>query len=179
MQLITRSRARSSGFSMIEVLVSLLIIVIGVLGMVGLQSKAVPYTQDSVQRNNAIMLADDLIELIRSSAFDGTSNYKNFQKPLGSAFPVPQAGCVPTPTSMSDRLGCWAAQAATLLPVTPNQLLNSFYICWSTIPGDAAAAICPGGNEVEIQLAWTVKPGGCMDGSSTGTTCTYKIRTRL
>ncbi|MGV8919204.1 MAG: type IV pilus modification protein PilV [Pseudomonas sp.] len=177
--MITGTSIKSSGFSMIEVLVSLLIIVIGVLGMAGLQSKAVPYTQDSVLRNNAIMLADDLIELIRSSSFDGTSNYKSFQKPVGSAFPTPQVSCVPTPASIPDRLGCWAAQAATMLPTTPTQLLNSFYICWSATPGDANAAICPGGSEVEIQLAWTVKPGACLDGSSTATTCTYKIRTRL
>lgn len=177
--MITGSSARSSGFSMIEVLVSLLIIVIGVLGMVGLQSKTVPYTQDSVQRNNAIMLTDDLVELIRSSSFDGTTSYKTFQKPLGSDFPAPTTGCVPTPTSISDRLGCWAGQVTTLLPVTADQLRNSFYICWSATPGDASTAICPGGSEVEIQVAWTVKPGACLDGTTSGTTCTYKIRTRL
>jgi type IV pilus assembly protein PilV len=39
-------RYRSAGFSMIEVLVSLLITVIGVLGMVALQSKAIPYSRE-------------------------------------------------------------------------------------------------------------------------------------
>jgi type IV pilus assembly protein PilV len=175
MQLISRAY-KSSGFSMIEVLVSLLIIVVGVLGMVGLQSKAIPYTQNSVQRNTAIMLADDLIELLRSHP---DCNSSTCSKAPGTAFPVTAGACVPTPTAINDQLACWAGQASNALPGAGALLLKSFYICWSTVPGDVAN--CGSGKEIEIQLAWTVKQASdCMDANdSTSTTCTYKVRTRL
>ncbi len=52
---------------MIEVLVSLVIICIGVLGMVALQTRSVALSQDSVQRSNAMVLANELLELMRSN----------------------------------------------------------------------------------------------------------------
>ena len=51
---------------MIEVLVTLVLISIGVLGMVALQARTIQYTQDAVQRNTAAMLANDLVELMRA-----------------------------------------------------------------------------------------------------------------
>ena len=56
----------NKGFSLIEVLVALLLTTIGVLGMVALQGRSIQYTQDSVQRNTAILLSGDLIEIIRA-----------------------------------------------------------------------------------------------------------------
>ncbi|KUJ92033.1 MAG: type 4 fimbrial biogenesis protein PilV, partial [Pseudomonas sp. 63_8] len=43
----------SRGFSMIEVLVTVLLICIGVLGLVALQGRTIAYTQDSAYRNAA------------------------------------------------------------------------------------------------------------------------------
>lgn len=173
---------KSAGFSMIEVLVSLLVIVIGVLGLAGLQSKTIPYTQDSAQRNTAIMLADDLVDLMRSSNYDSSRNIKDFQKLPGADFPAAASSCTPTPSSITNRLGCWAAQAAKVLPGSATLQKSSFYICWSTAPGDVTANSCSGsdaGKEIEISLAWTVtKAGDCLDGTQ-GTTCSYTIRTRL
>lgn len=179
-----RALCHSAGFTMIEVLVALLLIVVGVLGMVALQSKAIPYTQDSVQRNTAIMLADDLLELIRTTQGDSTQSIKSFQKAPGAAFPATTTACVPTPTSINDRLACWAKRAATALPGASDNggalMTNSFYVCWSTTPGDVSTSSCASGNEIEIQLAWTVKSGECLDATSTNTAiCTYKVRTRL
>ena len=54
------------GFSMIEVLVTILLICIGVLGLVALQGRTITYTQDSALRNAAAMLADDLQEMMRA-----------------------------------------------------------------------------------------------------------------
>jgi len=176
--LITGAATKSSGFSMIEVLVSLLVIVVGVLGMVGLQSKAIPYTQDSAQRNTAIMLADDLVELIRSNPNCATLG--SCQKLPGASFPSAPAACIPTPTSFNDQVGCWAVQAGNALPGASTLLTSGFYVCNSTTPGDVTTTSCSTGNEIEIQLSWTVKTAGdCMDPLNSTTTCTYKIRTRL
>ncbi|WP_447651912.1 type IV pilus modification protein PilV [Pseudomonas abietaniphila] len=178
----TSALRRSGGFSMIEVLVSLIIIAVGVLGMVALQSKAIPYTQDSVQRNTAIMLVDDLVGIIRTAGTCTTAN--NCIKPPQSSFPTAPGSCIPTPTDLSAQIACWAAQASRALPgVTATVLSNSFYICRSLVPGDSQTA-CGTSNttnsEVEIQVAWTVKSSAeCLDPNLVGTTCTYRIRTRL
>lgn len=59
--------SNNKGFSLIEVLVALLLTTIGVLGMVALQGRSIQYTQDSVQRNTAVSLANELIEIARAN----------------------------------------------------------------------------------------------------------------
>jgi type IV pilus assembly protein PilV len=176
------NRRSAAGFSMIEVLVSLLITVVGVLGMVALQSKAIPYTQDSVQRNTAIMLVEDLIEIVRTSGKGCTADNGCVKAP-GAAFPDPPSACIPTPSALSDQVNCWAARAGAALP---GNLTNSFYICRSVLPGDAGAGACavtsPINTEVEIQVAWTVKSASdCMNGNNGNAAgvCTYRMRTRM
>lgn len=174
-------RNRSSGFSMIEVLVSLLITVIGVLGMVALQSKAIPYTQDSVQRNTAIMLVDDLVEILRSAKACTTTN--DCMKPPGATFQGASASCIPTPVAATQQVGCWAVRAGSSLPGANNLLATSFYVCRSVVPGDVTASACGTsaitGTEIEIQVAWMVRNStDCLDGGGNGI-CTYKLRTRL
>lgn len=171
---------RSDGFSMIEVLVSLLITAVGVLGMVALQSKAIPYTQDSVQRNTAMMLADDLVDIIRTTGSCTTAN--NCVTAPGADFPSKPGSCNPTPATLSGQIGCWADQAKRALPGADKLLNTSFYICRSTSPRDTSACGTAANSEIEIQMAWTVKSAAeCMDKdvSGTDTTCTYRIRTRL
>lgn len=186
--------SRSSGFSMIEVMVALIITVIGVLGMVALQSKAIPYTQDSVQRNTAIMLTDDLVDIIRSATPQDCTRANTCLKSPGAAFPAAAAACSPTPTALKDQIGCWAAQASNALPGATGSLLTDyFYICRSAQPGDVQVTTTNNvtkptacgtetitGTEIEIQVAWAVKSQAeCMDGSAAGNTCTYRIRTRV
>lgn len=165
---------------MIEVLITLLLVSIGVLGMVAMQSRTIQYTQDSVQRNNAAALANDLLELIRlqSTGLPATSA---FYKGAGTAFPaVDVAGCTDTPQSALQQLACWGQKASKLLPGATNALLTSdFYICRTTIPGTCTNA----GSAVEIQLAWEVKAGECMDSedinNSTSTICHYRLRAEI
>lgn len=52
---------RDRGFSLIEVLVAIVIFSIGMLGVVGLQARAVQLSVDSEDRNRAAQLADDLV----------------------------------------------------------------------------------------------------------------------
>ena len=83
------SKNHSTGFSMIEVLVSLLILCIGILGMAALQTRSIKLTQDSVQLNNATMLAGDLLEMMRSNPGNNSALFttsSNYYKPLNSDF---------------------------------------------------------------------------------------------
>ncbi len=172
-------RPTQSGFSMIEVLVSVVLICVGLLGIAALQSKAVPFTQDSVQRNAAIMLSNDLLELVRSQP------QGRYIKLPGADFPGAPSSCLPTPVAPADQLGCWATQASALLPGAADLLNSSFYVCRNVTPGPTgAAAACDGGGDyLEIQVAWSAPLDSCLDGTTTsgGTSsiCTYRVRTRL
>jgi type IV pilus assembly protein PilV len=56
--------ARLSGFTMLEVLVSLLIAVVGLLGLIGLQTHAQLAEFESYQRAQALVLANDMVDRI-------------------------------------------------------------------------------------------------------------------
>lgn len=55
------ARDHQQGVALIEVMVSLLIFSLGVLGMVAMQGKAITYTVDAENRSRAAMLANDIV----------------------------------------------------------------------------------------------------------------------
>ncbi|NDP49567.1 MAG: type IV pilus modification protein PilV [Sulfuriferula multivorans] len=173
-----KTQKNNRGFSLIEVLIALLLISVGVLGMVAMQGKAITYTQDSVQRNAAAALANDLLELMRAQPA-GLPAASDFYKAAGTGFAsVSSADCVATPTSASAQLACWADKVNKQLPVSESLLTNDFYICRTTVPGTCTTA----GSAVEIQLAWQVRAGACMDSGddeNTSTICYYRLRSEL
>ncbi|WP_140632784.1 type IV pilus modification protein PilV [Methylibium rhizosphaerae] len=81
-----RFQARSHGFSLIEVLVTILILVIGLLGMFGMQSRASVVEMEAYQRAQALALLKDMESRIRTNRaqFDAafTAAYADMGKPL-------------------------------------------------------------------------------------------------
>lgn len=66
-----------AGYLMIEVLITLFILAIGLLGVVGLQARAEQAETDSYQRTQALILAQDMADRIsanRGDAFDTTAS---------------------------------------------------------------------------------------------------------
>lgn len=61
------TRTRASGFSMIEVLVSLLVLALGLLGFALLQTMNLRYTQSADYRTHATNLAYDLLDQMRAN----------------------------------------------------------------------------------------------------------------
>lgn len=55
------------GFSLLEVLITILLTAVGILGVVAMQSRSIQYTQDSVERNIAMTLSEQLIGIMRST----------------------------------------------------------------------------------------------------------------
>ena len=71
----TRSASRrgaNRGFSMIEVLVSLIIIQVGLLGLVGTQVVAQRAEAESYQRAQALILLDDMVERINANRYSAS-----------------------------------------------------------------------------------------------------------
>ena len=93
-----------SGYLMIEVLITLFILAIGLLGVVGLQARAEQAETDSYQRTQALILAQDMADRIsanRGDAFDtSTSPYIVLTTaPLGTGT---AKDCSGTLTTISD-----------------------------------------------------------------------------
>lgn len=190
---------RQQGFSLIEVLVSLIVICIGVLGMVALQSRSLVQTQDSVLRNNAIMLAGDLIEMMRSNpggalAGDLFSVTSKYHKDAGSDFAsvalesaddscAKLARGVGGDTVAGKDLTCWLRQVKALLPVTDDLIKANFAVCpslappavGSTTPYDACGT--ENSSIAMVVLAWqdaSSNTQGCAGGI-----CYYVLRAEL
>lgn len=58
---------RQQGFSLIEVLVSIIVIAIGLLGLAALQARATNSEFESYQRSQAVSLAFDMVQRIRTN----------------------------------------------------------------------------------------------------------------
>jgi type IV pilus assembly protein PilV len=74
------------GATMIEILVAVLILSFGLLGMAALQTRALQGNQSSIQRSQAIMLANYMMDAMRidsASARSGTYNITNVCGPSG------------------------------------------------------------------------------------------------
>lgn len=183
----------SKGFSLIEVLVTLLLVTLGILGMVALQSRSIQYTQDSVQRNSAVELSNQLIDMMRTNpaelftdippdypANDGLKSSSLFFKNKGSNFSpaptVPSASACVDPEGAQLQRDCWIEQVKARLPDSATLLTSQSYICRSSTAGDCNNQ----GSTIEIQLAWQVKKDACPDiRTPNATTCIYRTRIEL
>src|SRR5690606_9194050 len=87
----------------------------GILGMVAMQGKAIQYTQDSVERTQAAMLANELLEIIRATP---SSLLSTDGSPLFDSLPASTSdACLNIENKlMETQVACWATKARTLLP---------------------------------------------------------------
>lgn len=62
-----RTCRRAAGFSLIEVLIALVVLAFGLLGLALLQTVNLKYTQSANQRTQAVNLAGQLLDMMRSN----------------------------------------------------------------------------------------------------------------
>lgn len=70
----SRNARRIGGMTIIEVLVTLVIISVGLLGVVALQLTTLRNNQNSSVRSQAAMLAGDMLDRMRSNRYDRTTD---------------------------------------------------------------------------------------------------------
>ena len=155
--------AAQRGFTLVEALVSVLIMSIGLLGVAALQTRSLGSTNTSSKRSQAILLAGDLADRMRANrvAADPTagSHYAN----IGAADNACRAvhynhthnAAVCTAVQLAaDDLADWNAQIAALLPS------GSGVVCLDSTPNDGTVAApgCDGaGSSFAIKIFWTEK----------------------
>lgn len=148
MMSVTR-KARQNGISLLEVLISLLILSLGALGFAGLQLKGLKTTEDANYRAHATLIAQDAIERILSNPGEITSYLTN-------SYPLTTPGGAPPNTCMGST--CTAAAMATW---------DRAHLSWTVanaLPGgQISAAACPFNNNAQcVTVSWNgMAPATC------------------
>ncbi|OGT66360.1 MAG: type IV pilus modification protein PilV [Gammaproteobacteria bacterium RIFCSPLOWO2_01_FULL_47_190] len=132
-----QSKHEQSGFSLIEVLVTLLIIAVGLLSIAALQFKGLQYNQDAYMRSQINFLAYDIADRLRLNRDNAADYVANYTVPAAKP-----AGCDENAgvDAVNDLL-CWRTQVYYALP--PTSLAN----------------ITAAGSMYTVALAWTDREG--------------------
>ena len=121
------------GFNLIEILVTMLILAIGLMGIAALQFKGLQYNQDAYSRSQINFLAYDIADRIRLNRDNAADYVGNFT--LGGTAPT---GCNQASGADKDNdLACWRLSVYNALP-----------------PG-SEANITQASGVMEVELTWT------------------------
>ncbi len=116
---------RSHGFSMIEVLVTLLVLSIGLLGLAAMQAKSVKNTHSAYLRSQATYLAYDMLDRMRANmaninGYAGIDTNANTYTDPGCI----GTGCTPSEVTTYDAAE-WADNLGSQLPVGLGSIVAS------------------------------------------------------
>jgi type IV pilus assembly protein PilV len=122
------------GFGLIEVLVSVLILAFGILGLLGLQTKALSLNQSSLQRSQATALTDDILDRMRVDRANARAGLWN------TTLAATSASITGTTNLYENDLRNWKQQVELLLPagaasVTVNAGIVDIVIRWQDTKG--------------------------------------------
>jgi type IV pilus assembly protein PilV len=127
---------RMQGFGLIEVLVSMLVLGVGILGMVGLQLNAMKYNQTAAFRSQATFLAYDIADRMRANA----------PAALSGAYSINLSDSAPAGSSIADTdLKEWKSALAGQLPagngsISQNGNIYSVTVQWDESKTDGEEA---------------------------------------
>lgn len=169
-------KSRQSGLSLIESLVSIVVLSMGVLGVLGVQLRTLADTQTSVRRAQAVRLIEDLSERIKVSP-DGLNNIAAYAGAWNVSTTAAVTNCTTT--------ACTAAQLAVF---DRNNWLNT---ARSSLPlGDAniflvadETGAVAGRRQLGVMVSWresektATKADGSADTAFAAATATATVGT--
>lgn len=164
-----KPKSQISGFSLLEVLISIVILSFGLLGMVGLQAAALQGNRDARLQSTAVSLARELAEAMRGNkdvALLATNPYVgvfNSTPPLVAASPSYCLNVGSAPTSCADNTAIANAQMTEWLARVSSDLPSPrVTVCVDSAPYDATSGIpkwdcnpTGTGATIVIKMGWT------------------------
>ncbi len=138
------------GATLIEVLISLLILAIGLLGMSGLQTVSLRNTQSAYLRTQASIASNDIVERVRANLQGVEANSYNNIDGAATAACNTQVGCGFAELAAND-IAEWKAALATDFPS------GTGTVCADSTPADGtpAAPACDGlGTLYAVKIWW-------------------------
>jgi len=166
---------RQAGFTLIEVLVSALLLSIGLVGLAGLQAAALLNNQSPFMRSQVTALAYDLADRMRANVPGANANA---YVPANAAFVAActsTAGCTAQQLAQND-LAEWNAEINAYLP------MGQGWVCIDSTPRDGTSALdpqCDGvGTQFTIKIWWDDNRDGAINLTLVNTerfTITYQL----
>jgi type IV pilus assembly protein PilV len=162
-----------SGFSMMEVLVSILIVSLGILGTLGLLMNGLRLSSSSNYRSIAAAQANAMADALRGNPFAisgvALASFDDVQVPASSPGCFTAAGCARA-NFVNNNVWVWQQQLAASLPNGVGT------ICRSSVANVATTApVCNGQGAYVVSVCWNEQK---INASSTnldaaGTLCTW------
>ena len=174
---------KQAGFGLLEVLITLVLTAIGILGMAAMQTKSIQYTQQSVNRSTAAALASDLMETLRGNRdalYKANATLKTdspYLKPAGEDIPAADEFCTALDNDCPlSQLQAWKDRAKQQLPGVTDALIKSeYHICISK----AGQGCSEDGSAIEIKIAWVGRAEECSLDDETPNICSYILRAEI
>ena len=143
--------AGQRGFTLVEVLVSSLVLGIGLVGVAGLQALSLQNNQSAFMRSQATAMAYDLADRMRSNVPGAQGG---FYVPAAAEMNdgcITTAGCSPAEIARHD-LAEWTDTVGDYLP------MGEGFVCVDSTPEDGTGAADPqcdgNGNQFAIKIWW-------------------------
>jgi len=164
---VSSSVKRSAGFTLIEILISIILLSFGLLGMVGLQAAALQANRDARIQSSAVRLARELGELMRSNKDVGIATSNNpylidWNNSTASPATIPAAttNCLTADCSSATKIQLaefdvrdWLNRLKTELPGA------RVLVCFDSTPFDASGIpqwnCSNSGGIAVIKIGWT------------------------
>jgi type IV pilus assembly protein PilV len=145
-----QTKKLSSGFTLLEILIALLIISIGLLGVASLQIRGQQFNQVSYFRTQATLLAYDLMDRIRTNYYLMGKTRVNLAYQVPTPVNVGPSGVIEQPVSTCDNQPC-----------SPQMLINYdldnwFYSLRDTLPEGEAQIVPDPPNSDGISNRYTI-----------------------
>lgn len=141
-----RFAVQQGGFTLLEVLVTMVILAIGLLGLAGLQATSLRFNQSSYLRSQATNLAYDMVDRMRANRnaalpSSGTGAYDN--QALASPPPACAPGTALSGTVAAKDITAWRNALACTLPrgtgsIARNGANFTIIVQWDDTRGQSA-----------------------------------------
>ncbi len=145
------SRRSQAGFTLIEVLVSSLILSIGLVGVAGLQALSLKNNQSAYMRSQASALAYDLADRMRSNVAGADVGSYSPATAAANAPCTTTVGCTSQELAQND-LSEWMASLDAILP------MGAGFVCIDSTPYDGSGfgdPQCDGnGTRFSVKVWW-------------------------
>lgn len=148
---------KQQGFTLVEILVTIVIFAFGMLGVAGLQLVSLTGMDTAQFRSVATLKASDMAERIRANSgatYVGVSATKaNCRASYYNSTVAAPSGCVANVLA-ADEISDWETELSKRLPDGKGA------ICNDSTPNDGtpAATACDGNGPVVVKVWWTDKP---------------------
>lgn len=150
-------RRSQGGFTLIEVLVSALILSIGLIGVAGVQALSLKNNQSAYMRSQASALAYDLADRMRTNVEGANAGFYDPGQAASNASCGVPAGCTPQQAARND-LAEWIGAVALHLP------MGTGFVCIDSTPYDGTSVAnpqCDGvGTQHSVKIWWDADRDG-------------------